>query len=128
MSVGTIALPDIVFCFPNESMAQLQRRWTDWVDRDATVTTCKDQAEDTAGVSMELLRTRMILRPTHTPLVIIAEPQLESAGPQPGQLLFKPFLPWNPLPVCIGARLAESDPDTIWLIPRMLTVADFPNP
>jgi hypothetical protein len=52
--------------FPGVSCTSLEQRWLDWVARDATVTTRKDQADDTAGVSFEFLRTRILLRPSHT--------------------------------------------------------------
>ena len=69
MGVAAISLPSIIFMFPGASIAMLHQRWDDWVARDATVTTRKDQSEDTAGVTFELLRTRMVLRPALTPLV-----------------------------------------------------------
>jgi hypothetical protein len=125
MGVAAISLPSIIFMFPGASIAMLHQRWDDWVARDATVTTRKDQAEDTAGVSFELLRTRIVLRPALTPLVAIAEPRLEPVQSVPDKLIFKPFNPWLPLPVFVGARFADGDPDTIWLIPRDLTVDDF---
>ena len=62
MGVAAISLPNIMFMFPGASIALLHQRWDDWVARDATVTTRKDQSEDTAGVNFELLRTRMVLR------------------------------------------------------------------
>jgi hypothetical protein len=125
MGVAAISLPDIIFMFPGASIAMLNQRWDDWVARNSIVTTRKDQAEDTASVSFELLRTRMVLRPAFTPLVAIAEPRLEPVQSVPGKLLFKPFNPWLPLPVFVDARLADIDPDMIWLIPRDLTVEDF---
>jgi hypothetical protein len=33
-------------------------------------------------------------------------------------------LPW-PWPNVIGAHLVDGDPDTLWLMPRALTVDDF---
>src|SRR5262245_11104078 len=125
MGVAAISLPHIIFMFPGVSTALLHQRWDDWVARDATVTTRKDQSEDTAGVSFELLRTRILLRPNHTPLVAIAEPRLEPVQSEPDKLLFKPFNPWMPLPVIVGARFVDGDPDTIWLIPRALTADEF---
>jgi len=125
MGVAAISLPNVMFMFPGASIALLHQRWDDWVARDATVTTRKDQSEDTAGVNFELLRTRMVLRPALTPLVAIAEPRLEPVQSVPGKLLFKPFNPWLPLPVFVGARFVDGDSDTIWLIPRDLTVDDF---
>jgi hypothetical protein len=125
MGVAAISLPNVIFMFPGASIASLEQRWDDWVARDATVTTRKDQAEDTAGVSFEFLRTRILLRPAHTPIVAIAEPRLEPVQSEPNKLLFKPFNPWVPLPMVVGARCADGERDTILLIPRDLTVDDF---
>ena len=93
--------------------------------RDATVITRKDQSQDAPGVFFELLRTHLLLRPVLTAAVAIAEPRLDrtqSAGTK--LIFFYPFLPW-PWPNVIGAYFVGGDPDTLWLMPRELTVEDF---
>jgi len=39
MPGAVISTPNLLFYFPGESIASLTGRWTDWVARDATVTT-----------------------------------------------------------------------------------------
>lgn len=102
----------------------MTRRWQDWVSRGATVTTRKDQAQDSPGTRFELLRTHISLRPVMTAAVAIAEPRLDRASSSEDKLVFFPFLPW-PWPQMVGAHLIDGDPDTLWLMPRSLTVDDF---
>ena len=92
--------------------------------RDATVTTRKDQSQDAPGVFFELLRTHLLLRPALTAAVAIAEPRLDRTQSAGTKLIFYPFLPW-PWPNVIGAYFVGGDPDTLWLMPRELTVEDF---
>ena len=49
MPGAVISTPNLLFYFPGESIASLTGRWTDWVARDATVTTRKDQSQDAPG-------------------------------------------------------------------------------
>ena len=83
MPGAVISTPNLLFYFPGESIASLTGRWTDWVARDATVITRKDQSQDAPGVFFELLRTHLLMRPALTAAVAIAEPRLDwtqSAG------------------------------------------------
>lgn len=77
---GALSTPNLLFYFPSESINTLTQRWNDWVDRDATVSTRKDQSEDTPGVLFEMLRTRVLLRPALTPVV---------SGKSPGVVGFR---------------------------------------
>lgn len=124
MTGAAITVTHASFYFRDETVATIERRWTDWVNRDITVATRKDQSADTPGVSFELLYSRFLLRPAHTPFVVISELHLQNETPE-GLLNFKPFAPWAPVPMIIGARFVDGDPDTIWLIPRLLTAEDF---
>lgn len=124
MAGAAITVARASFYFREETAASLERRWNDWVDRDATVRTRKDQSQDSAGVAFELLRSKFLLRPAHTEFVVLAELHLHNVAPD-GSLNFKPFVPWAPLPTIVGARFIDGDPDTIWLIPRNLTEEDF---
>lgn len=124
MSGAAIATPQLFFYFPEESIASLTGRWQDWVERGATVTTRKDQSQDAPGTNFELLRTHILLRPVVTAAVAIAEPRLDRTQSAGEKLIFYPFLPW-PWPNGIGAHLVDGDPDTLWLMPRSLTVDDF---
>lgn len=119
-----ISTPQLLFYFPDESTASLTGRWEDWVSRDATVVTRKDQSEDSPGIMFELLRTTIRLRPALTSLVAIAEPRLHrEKTAAAGALMFYPCLPW-PFPQLLCVRVRES-PDVLWAIPRELTVDDF---
>ena len=124
MSGAVISTPNLLFYFHDETVASLTQRWNDWVTRDATVTTRKDQSEDAPGITFEFLRTKIILRPAVTPAVAIAEPRLERSRSFGTKLFFYPFLPW-PWPNVVGARFKDDDADVIWLLPRDLTVDDF---
>jgi hypothetical protein len=121
---AVISTPNLLFYFPCESIPSLTTRWNDWVARDATVTTRKDQAQDAPGIHFELLRTHLLLRPALTAAVAIAEPHLDRTHSVGDKLIFFPFLPW-PWPNVIGAHFVDGDPDTLWLMPRALTVDDF---
>ena len=121
---AALSTPELLFYFPAESIASLTRRWQDWVSRGATVATRKDQAQDCPGTRFELLRTHILLRPVMTAAVAIAEPRLDRANSVEDKLVFFPFLPW-PWPQMVGAHLIDGDPDTLWLMPRSLTVDDF---
>jgi len=124
MPGAVISTPNLLFYCPGESIASLTGRWTDWVARDATVTTRKDQSQDAPGPFFELLRTHLLLRPALTAAVAIAEPRLDRTQSAGTKLIFYPFLPW-PWPNVIGAHFVGGDPDTLWLMPRELTVEDF---
>ncbi|MDZ4267121.1 MAG: hypothetical protein U1D00_15745 [Mycobacterium sp.] len=124
MAGAALSTPELLFYFPAESIASLTRRWQDWVSRGATVATRKDQAQDSPGTRFELLRTHILLRPVMTAAVAIAEPRLDRANSVEDKLVFFPFLPW-PWPQMVGAHLLDGDPDTLWLMPRSLTVDDF---
>ncbi|ANE83391.1 hypothetical protein A7U43_28115 (plasmid) [Mycobacterium adipatum] len=124
MAGAALSTPELLFYFPAESIASLTRRWQDWVSRGATVATRKDQAQDCPGTRFELLRTHILLRPVMTAAVAIAEPRLDRANSVEDKLVFFPFLPW-PWPQMVGAHLIDGDPDTLWLMPRSLTVDDF---
>lgn len=124
MAGAALSTPELLFYFPAESIASLTRRWQDWVSRGATVATRKDQAQDSPGTRFELLRTHILLRPVMTAAVAIAEPRLDRANSVEDKLVFFPFLPW-PWPQMVGAHLIDGDPDTLWLMPRSLTVDDF---
>ena len=124
MAGAALSTPELLFYFPAESIASLSRRWQDWVSRGATVATRKDQAQDCPGTRFELLRTHILLRPVMTAAVAIAEPRLDRANSVEDKLVFFPFLPW-PWPQMVGAHLIDGDPDTLWLMPRSLTVDDF---
>jgi hypothetical protein len=124
VSGAVISTPNLLFYFPGESIASLTTRWDDWVARDATVTTRKDQSQDAPGIHFELLRTHLLLRPALTAAVAIAEPHLDRTQSADTKLIFYPFLPW-PWPNVIGAHFIDGDPDTLWLMPRALTVDDF---
>lgn len=124
MTGAALSTPNLLFYLPGETIASLTERWTDWVTRDATVVTRKDQSQDTAGVYFELLRTHIRLRPALTEAVAIAEPHLDRTQSAGTSLIFYPFLPW-PWPNVLGAHLFDGDPDTLWLFPRALTVDDF---
>ena len=121
MAGASLSTPQLLFYFPRESVTSLSDRWKDWVARDATVATRKDQSQDTPGVFFELLRTHILLRPA---AVSIAEPRLDRTQSAGDMLIFYPFLPW-PWPSALGAHLIDGDPDTLWLMPRALTVDDF---
>ena len=124
MAGAALSTPELLFYFPAESIASLTRRWQDWVSRGATVATRKDQAQDCPGTRFELLRTHILLRPVMTAAVAIAEPRLDRANSVEDKLVFFPLLPW-PWPQMVGAHLIDGDPDTLWLMPRSLTVDDF---
>ena len=124
MAGAALSTPELLFYVPAESIASLTRRWQDWVSRGATVATRKDQAQDCPGTRFELLRTHILLRPVMTAAVAIAEPRLDRANSVEDKLVFFPFLPW-PWPQMVGAHLIDGDPDTLWLMPRSLTVDDF---
>ena len=124
MAGAALSTPELLFYFPAESIASVTRRWQDWVSRGATVATRKDQAQDCPGTRFELLRTHILLRPVMTAAVAIAEPRLDRANSVEDKLVFFPFLPW-PWPQMVGAHLIDGDPDTLWLMPRSLTVDDF---
>ena len=124
MAGAALSTPELLFYFPAESIASLTRRWQDWVSRGATVATRKDQAQDCPGTRFELLRTHILLRPVMTAAVAIAEPRLDRANSVEDKLVFFPILPW-PWPQMVGAHLIDGDPDTLWLMPRSLTVDDF---
>lgn len=124
MTGAALSTPTLLIYLPGESIASLTERWNDWVTRDATITTRKDQSQDTDGVQFELLRTRILLRPALTEAVAIAEPRLDRTQSTATNLTFYPFLPW-PWPQLLAAHLVADDPDTLWLIPRALTVDDF---
>lgn len=113
MAGAVLSTPNLLFYLPGESMSSLTDRWNDWVARDATVTTRKDQSQDTDGVQFELLRTRILLRPALAEAVAIAEPHLDRSQSSGRVLIFYPFLPWPwPWPNAIGAHLIDGDPDT----------------
>jgi hypothetical protein len=76
------------------------------------------------GALFQLLRTHIQLRPALTEAVAFAELHLDRTRSAGTTLIFYPFLPW-PWPQAIGAHLAAGDPDTLWLMPRALTVGDF---
>ena len=122
---GALSTPNLLFYFPSESIDTLTQRWNDWVDRDATVSTRKDQSEDTPGVLFEMLRTRVLLRPALTPVVSIAEPRISREHSAGNQIICYPFLPW-PWPNAALGYFRDDDPDVIWVVPRELTVDDFP--
>ncbi|OFJ51408.1 hypothetical protein BEL07_22820 [Mycolicibacterium grossiae] len=124
MAGAVLSTPYLLFYMPEETIASLTERWTVWVARDATVVTRKDQGQDTSGVLFELLRTRIMLRPALTEAVAIAEPRLNREQSAGTSLIFYPFLPW-PWPNAVMAYLVDGDPDTLWLVPRELTVDDF---
>jgi hypothetical protein len=124
MSGAALSTSSLLFYFPRESVASLEDRWKGWVVRDATVCTRKDQSQDAPGVLFELLRTHIQLRPALIEAVAFAEPHLDRTRSAGATLIFYPFLPW-PWPNAIGAHLAAGDPDTLWLMPRALTVDDF---
>ena len=124
MAGAALSTPELLFYFPAESITSLTGRWQDWVARGATVATRKDQAQDSPGTRFELLRTHILLRPVMTAAVAIAEPRLDRANSVDDKLVFFPFLPW-PWPQMVGAHLVDGDPDTLWLMPRSLTVDDF---
>lgn len=124
MAGAALSTPELLFYFPAESITSLTRRWQDWVARGTTVATRKDQAQDSPGTRFELLRTHILLRPVMTAAVAIAEPRLDRANSVDDKLVFFPFLPW-PWPQMVGAHLVDGDPDTLWLMPRSLTVDDF---
>src|SRR6478735_6114115 len=88
MPGAVISTPNLLFYFPGESIASLTGRWTDWVARDATVTTRKDQSQDAPGVFFELLRTHLLLRPALTAAVAIAEPRLDRTQSAATKLIF----------------------------------------
>ncbi len=124
MTGAVLSTPFLLFYMPEETIASLTERWEDWVARDATVVTRKDQGQDTSGVLFELLRTRIMLRPALTEAVAIAEPRLDRTQSAGTSLIFYPFLPW-PWPNASLGYLVDGDPDTLWLVPRELTVDDF---
>ena len=125
MAGAVLSTPQLLFYLPAETISSLTDRWNDWVTRDATVATRKDQSQDTDGVPFELLRTRILLRPALSEAVAIAEPRLNRAQSTGTSLIFDPFLPW-PWPILVGAaHLLDEDPDTLWMTPRALTVDDF---
>ena len=124
MTGAAMSTPHLLFYFPAETVRSLTQRWEDWVFRDATVVTRKDQSQDTSGVYFELLRTHIRLRPALSEAVAIAEPRLDRTQSAGTSLVFYPFLPW-PWPLVVGAHLIDEDPDTLWLFPRALTVDDF---
>lgn len=93
-----------------------------WCATHATVVTRKDQSQDAPGVNFELLRTHILLRPAVTAAVAFAEPRLERAQSVGNKLVFYPPWPW---PRVFGAQFVAGDFDTIWVIPRELSVDDF---
>lgn len=119
MPGAALSTPELLFYFPGESISSLSDRW-----KDVTVVTRKDQAQDAPGVNFELLRTHILLRPAVTAAVAIAEPRLERTQSVGSKLVFYPLLPW-PWPRVFGAQFVAGDSDTIWVIPRELTVDDF---
>jgi hypothetical protein len=121
--VAALSTPHLLYIFPAESMASLNERWLDWVQRQATVRTRKDQSQDTPGVHYELLLSQVILRPALIGTVVIAEPRIQ-VPPDGGEPLILPFLPW-PNPMMAGATVQDGDPDTLWVMPRTVTAADF---
>lgn len=121
--VAALSTPHLVYVFPQETMTSLDQRWHDWVTRDATVRTRKDQSQDAPGVLYEMLLSQVILRPAAIGAVVIAEPRVQvPEGSGEPQLL--PFLPW-PQPMMAAARFHDGDPDTVWVLPRLLTPDDF---
>ncbi len=120
---AALSTPHLVYVFPHESMTTLTKRWRDWVARDATVLTRKDQSQDTPGIHYEMLLSQVILRPAAIGAVVIAEPRLQMPDGG-GELMLLPFLPW-PQPMMAAASFQDSDPDIVWLMPRLLTPDDF---
>lgn len=121
--VAALSTPHLVYVFPGESMTALNKRWQDWVARDATVVTRKDQSLDAPGIQYEMLLSQVILRPAVIGAVVIAEPRLQipEGGGEP---LILPFLPW-PQPMMATASFREGDPDTVWVMPRLISAEDF---
>lgn len=120
---AALSTPHLVYVFPQESMATLNKRWRDWVARDATVVTRKDQSQDTPGVHYEMLLSQVLLRPAVIGAVVIAEPRVQMPD-DGGEPVILPFLPW-PQPMMAAARFLDGDPDTLWVMPRLLTPDDF---
>jgi len=120
---AALSTPHLVYVFPHESMTTLNTRWREWVERDATVRTRKDQAQDTSGINYEMLLSQVILRPAVIGAVVIAEPRLQMPE-DGGEPLLLPFLPW-PQPMMAGANFQDGDPDTIWVMPRLITAEDL---
>lgn len=118
-----LTLRNVAFYFRDETIQTVETRWRDWIDRRAIVAVKKDQSQDSPGVTFELLRNRLLINPSVTPEVCIAEPVIIQwhVGNQPE---FQPMAPW-PVPVFVGAYLTQGDPDVIWGIPRVLTAEDF---
>ncbi len=121
--VAALSTPHLVYVFPCESMTSRDERWHEWVARDATVRTRKDQSQDAPGILYEMLLSQVIPRPAAIGTVVIAEPrvQLPDDG---GELQLLPFLPW-PQPMMAAASFRDGDPDTVWVLPRLLTPDDF---
>ena len=121
--VAAFSTPHLLYIFPKESMSSLRARWSDWVERDAVVRTLKDQSQDAPGVYYELLLSQVILRPALIGTVAIAEPRIQLA-PDGGEPLILPFLPW-PNPMMAAALIEDGDPDTLWVMPRVVGAEDF---
>lgn len=122
---GAISTPHILFYFRDETMKSVSDRWDEWVRRDATVVTRKDQSEDTAGVQYELLRSRIIVRPALIDTVVIAEPVLNREQSTGHTLMFYPFTPWKLPTIWFATIHGDDDPDTIWLAPRNFTAEEL---
>lgn len=120
---AALSTPHLLYQFPQESITSLTNRWREWVERDASVCTRKDQSQDAPGVQYELLLSRVILRLAVIGTVVIAEPRLQTPG-EGGEPMLLPFLPW-PQPLIAAASFQDGDPDTIWVMPRLLTPEDF---
>ena len=65
--------------FLDEDLGSATQKWDDWVRRDATLVSRKDQAQDSSGVPLELLWLSFRLRPALVPEVAIAELRLATA-------------------------------------------------
>jgi hypothetical protein len=120
---AALSTPQLVYVFPRETMITLNKRWHEWVERDATVRTRKDQSQDTPGIQYEMLLSEVILRPAVIGTVVIAEPRLQTPD-DGGELLLLPFLPW-PQPMMATASFRDGDLDTIWVMPRLILPEDF---
>lgn len=124
---AVISTPHLAVILLDEGLAAATRRWEDWVHRDATLITRKNQAQDTPGVAFEFLWSTFRLRPALIPEVVIAELRLVQPehNPEAVPLQFQPCLPWA-WPQWIAVEVRDEDPDSLWVIPRTLTNEDFP--
>jgi hypothetical protein len=120
---AALSTTHLLYIFPHESMSSLNARWLDWVERDATVRTRKDQSQDAPGVLYELLLSQVLLRPALIGTVVIAEPRVQIPN-EGGEPIILPFLPW-PQPLMAAAVFQDGDPDTVWVIPRAVVAEDF---